>query len=314
MAEKKKKPGEISYTREVDHTIVTAIERPEGESKKRAYILFLTGPLVGKLLMLENGESVIGRGKECTILVNDNRVSRQHVSIAVKGDKAVLRDMGSTNGTFVNGRRVEEKTLKSGDKIQISSATIFKYALQDRTENVFHKELYKMAVMDTVTNIYNKRYFLERLKEEFSHAKRGKKPLTLVMIDIDFFKKVNDTYGHLAGDMVLHQVAARLQGMIRTEDLLARYGGEEFAVLLRGANEEKALALAERMRRRLDEEPIKFEGQDIAVTISLGLATLTPESDIADGKALIAASDECLYASKQNGRNRVTTLSQKKNG
>lgn len=303
------KPGVISHSREVEKTIVTAIERVGTQDAKRAYILFLSGPLVGKLHMLALGTTTMGRSHEATLTVNDNRVSRQHVAIAVEpGGRVVLRDLGSTNGTFVNGQRVEEHPLIDGDKVQISSATIFKFAWQDQTENIFHKELYKMAVIDPVTNIYNKRYFLERLREEFSHARRSQQPVSLMMCDIDHFKHVNDTHGHLAGDMILHQVAQRMAKVLRQEDLLARYGGEEFVLLMRGAAEANAVALGERIRTVIAEDPFNFESAVIPVTISIGVAALTPESIYENPQALIAAADACLYQSKAQGRNRVTAV------
>ncbi|MBI4238494.1 MAG: GGDEF domain-containing protein [Deltaproteobacteria bacterium] len=303
---KSKRDAKISVSREVEHTVVTAIERVEGPGPKRAYILFLSGPLVGKLHMLAQGKTVLGRSREASLVVSDNRVSRQHVEIHVDGDRVILRDLGSTNGTFVNGQKVREHALVDGDKVQISSVTIFKYALQDHTENVFHKELYKMAVTDPVTTLYNKRYFLERLKEEFSHARRTTAPLAMLMIDIDFFKRVNDTHGHLAGDMVLHQVAQTLKGIVRTEDLLCRYGGEEFSVLLRDADTASAAPLAERMRAQVAAGRYTFEGTTIPVTISLGVAAMTPQHPMPDPDALVHSADQALYASKQAGRNRVT--------
>ncbi|MBI2346978.1 MAG: GGDEF domain-containing protein [Deltaproteobacteria bacterium] len=290
-----------------DGTIITQIDETAATEPKRAYILFLSGPLVGKLHLLEEGDTVIGRGTEATIAINDNRISRRHVQIRLQGETALIEDMGSTNGTFVNGHRVQQQKLCDGDKIQVSSSTIFKFALQDKTENIFHKELYRMAIVDPVTNVYNKRYFLERLKEEFSLARRGKQPLALVMIDIDHFKLVNDTHGHLAGDLVLQQVAALLKEMVRQEDLLARYGGEEFAVLLRGTSEDKAMTLAERMRATTAAAPFRFEQQNISVTISLGIAAMEPDRDYTDPTQFIKAADECLYYSKEHGRNRATS-------
>lgn len=298
-----KKKGTIS----AEHTIVTAIEKVgTSEGKKNAYILFLTGALVGKLHMLTEGTTTIGRSHGCTLVLDDTRISRQHVEIRLDRGTATLKDLGSTNGTFVNGERCETKALHDGDKIQISSATIFKFALQDHTENIFHKELYKMAVMDALTNMYNKRYFLERFAEELSHAKRTQKPLAVLMIDIDHFKQVNDTYGHLAGDMILHQVGQRLQQVVRTEDLLARYGGEEMAVLLRGTDESSALQLGERMRQTIAALPMTYEKEQIPVTISVGAAAYSVDSPYETVEECIQAADQCLYVSKDSGRNRVT--------
>lgn len=299
----KKRPATDGFT------VVTAVDRV-APSAKRAYILFLAGPLVGKLHMLGDGPSSIGRTEGNTIVINDNRISRRHVEITVQGEQAVLRDLGSTNGTYVNGARVTEHRLQDGDKIQVSSSTIFKFALQDDTENVYHKELYKMAVKDAVTNLYNKRHFLERFAEELSLARRRGTPLSLLMIDIDHFKQVNDTHGHLAGDMVLYQVARRLEAIIREEDLLARYGGEEFAVLLRGSTEAEGFALAERMRLALAGAPVPFEKITIPVTLSAGIATHHTDTPFDSIEALIQAADECLYYSKRHGRNRATKASE----
>lgn len=306
--DEEKKPAPHEPT---EGTVITSIENVAPVDQKRAYILFLAGPLVGKLHLLEEGTTTIGRSNEATIPINDTRISRRHVALRVEGERVTLEDLGSTNGTFINGQRMKTHGLRDGDKIQISSSTIFKFALQDHTENIFHKELYKMAVIDPVTNIYNKRFFQERLREELSHARRAKAPLSLIMIDIDHFKQVNDTYGHLAGDMILHQVAELLKHVIRQEDILARYGGEEFGVILRGSGEATAVVLAERMRQMVGTATITFEKHTIPVTISLGVAALDREHDYPESDAFIQAADACLYQSKQQGRNRTTAVSTK---
>ena len=203
-----------------DQTVITSVEKIGEESEKHAYVLFLSGPLVGKLHHLDEGTTTLGRAEDVDVFINDNRISRHHISVTVDRKKVTLKDLGSTNGTYVNGQKVQECALKDGDRIQISSATIFKFAYQDKLENVFHKELYKMAVVDVVTNVYNKRFFLERLKDEFSHARRGLIPLALLMIDVDHFKQTNDTHGHLAGDFALAHLAGLIQKMIRDEDVL----------------------------------------------------------------------------------------------
>lgn len=290
-----------------DKTVVTAIHELEtGGDDRRAYILFLSGALQGKLFCLEPGRTIIGRGDDTDILVQEQRISRHHFQILVEEGQAVVEDLGSTNGTFVNGEKVKRKPLASGDKIQISSSTVIKFAYGDKGERMFHDEFYQMANFDAVTNIYNKRFFLERIKEEFSHAKRRQNPLSLLMIDIDFFKKVNDAHGHLAGDFILAQVAGAIKSMVRGEDILARYGGEEFSVILRGIDAKGALVLAERIRKRIEDLNPFFEAKRIPVTISLGVSTLLGDAP-ANAEALIAAADERLYHSKESGRNRVSS-------
>jgi len=288
----------------VDKTVVTKIDEIEKPVDRRAYILFLSGPLQGKLYCLESDETVIGRADEVDIHINDARISRLHFKINVIGGEAVLEDLGSTNGTYVNGQRVQAHTLKDGDKIQISSSTVIKFAYGDKGERMFHDEFYNMANFDAVTGIYNKHAFLKRLDEEFSHARRSGSPLSLLMIDIDFFKKVNDTYGHLAGDFVLTHIVKKIGETIRNEDILARYGGEEFVVILRGIDREGAVQLAERVRSAVENGPLQFEGHTISRTISIGVATFK-EANYDMPEALIAAADQHLYAAKEGGRNQV---------
>ena len=289
-----------------DQTVITKVEKMESGEAKNAFILFLSGPLVGKLHQLNEGETVLGRAPGDDIVINDNRISRKHISVSVAKGKAVLKDLNSTNGTYVNGKRVETHTLKDGDKIQLSSNTIFKFAHQDNLENIFHKELYKMAVLDAVTGIFNKRYFLERLNEEFSHARRKEAPLSLMMIDVDHFKAVNDTHGHLAGDFALAHLAKIIKKMVRTEDIVARYGGEEFGIILRGTDVKGAYLLAERIRKTVEKTPLEFEKKTIAMTISIGVASHLEEKEVKTPEALIASADHYLYQSKTAGRNQTS--------
>lgn len=289
-----------------EKTIITQVGKLEEAGEKRAYILFLAGPLVGKLMELKEGEAILGRAPDAGIPINDGRVSRQHLSLEVAESGTTLTDLGSTNGTYVNGQRVQTHVLQDGDKVQISSQTIFKFAYQDNLENIFHKELYKMAVIDAVTGVFNKRYFSDRLKEELAHARRAKVPLSLMMLDVDFFKKINDTHGHLAGDFALAHIAKTVQKMVRVSDVFARYGGEEFVILLRNTDEKGAAQLAERIRRTVEISPASFEAHTLPITISLGVASLS-ETDYASPEVFIEAADSYLYQSKQGGRNRVTS-------
>jgi diguanylate cyclase (GGDEF)-like protein len=291
-----------------DRTVITAVHDISSDTdSKRAYILFLTGPLVGKIHLLEDGTTSVGRSNDVDIAINDSRISRHHVTIRTQGDKVTIEDLGSTNGTYVNGKRIAGVTaLHDGDKIQLSSNTIFKFAWQDKTENIFHKELYKMAVLDPATALYNKRYFLERFAEELSLARRSSSPLSMIIMDIDFFKKINDTYGHLAGDLVLQQIGQLLKNMTRHEDVVARYGGEEFVLMLRNCDEEASYQMAERIRKTIESHPFEFEGKHIPVTVSLGICALEHDKTDVTTDSMIKTADERLYHSKQQGRNRVT--------
>jgi two-component system cell cycle response regulator len=303
----KKKKDEL---KSMDETLTKPIFKIVEQQSKNAYILFLKGHLLGKLCTLEKGKTVLGRSAQADIPLKDSGVSREHSEIKVDGEKVTIKDLGSTNGTFVNNKRITKYVLKDGDKIQISSATVFKFILSDESEKVFHDELYRMGVMDPVTNIYNKRYFTERLKQEFSLAKRNKTELSLIMIDLDFFKKINDTYGHLAGDFVLGKLSEVFSSLTRDEDIVARYGGEEFVAILPGSGEEGAVICAERIREKIAQTPLLFEGEKINSTVSIGIATLDENNLFGSPEDFIEAADNCLYNSKKSGRNCTTCSSE----
>lgn len=291
-----------------ERTIITDIPGVDEVVKKskHAYIIFLSGPLIGKVHLIKDGSVIVGRAPDVDIPINDLGISRHHISLISEKNSVLVRDLGSTNGTFVNGKRITERELNDGDKIQISSSTIIKFAYQDQVEDIFHNELYKMATIDPLTGAYNKRFFTNRLKEEFSYALRKNIPLTLIMMDLDMFKKVNDNFGHPAGDFALGHLATLTRTVIRNEDIFARFGGEEFAIILKSTELKGAGILCERLRRLIEESEFKFEEQILPITISIGFATLH-DKNFKDFETLLQEADNMLYQSKNNGRNRVTS-------
>lgn len=166
-----------------------------------------------------------------------------------------------------------------------------------------NNRLYEISVLDGLTNVYNRRYLEQRLVEEVAYSKRYRKPLSILLLDIDFFKKLNDSYGHQAGDRVLKDVSARLSLALREYDIVARYGGEEFAVVLPTTPKSRAMVIAERLRRSISDEPFQFQEHTIECTISLGAASLPEDGE--DMDSLVAAADRALYEAKEQGRNRV---------
>lgn len=288
-----------------DKTIVTNLRDIDQirMGDRKPYLIFIGGPSLGKVYVLNEGDTVIGRGQDAGILVEDESISRRHLSFHVDGPHVEVHDLESTNGTFVNGRRVKQCIIEDGDRIQISSASIMKFSFQDKLENIFHKELYRMAVTDPLTAIYNKRFFLDRIEEEFSHAKRGKQMLSLLIFDVDHFKQCNDQYGHLAGDFVLQRIAEQVLSMTRAGDIFARYGGEEFCLLLRQADQKATLTLSERIRHSIESYPFDYNGQNLKVTVSIGVAIYEPT--LATSRVFIQEADRCLYVAKEKGRNRI---------
>jgi len=276
--------------------------------KQNAYLIVISAKsaaTIGRMFKLEQQEIVLGRSVEATFQVEDDGISRKHAKLVLgPTGQYQLVDLGSTNGTYLNGTRVEIAELTDGDKIQLGSNTVLKFSLQDQLEEQYQRSIYESATRDGLTRIFNKKYFMDTLRKEFAYCLRHRVPLSLVMFDVDHFKKINDTYGHQAGDYVLARIAQRVGDTVRVEDLFARYGGEEFALMLRESAEDQALICAERCRRAVDQTEFVFAGTPIKVTISLGIATLT-DSDFAQPEDLIASADKYLYRAKKGGRNRV---------
>jgi diguanylate cyclase (GGDEF)-like protein len=203
----------------------------------------------------------------------------------------------------VNDELIEEYQLRRGDQIKIGD-TIFKYLSGSDVEAQYHETIYRMTIMDGLTNVHNKRYLLETLERELPRAIRHQRPLSLCMFDLDHFKQVNDTYGHIAGDYVLKEVASVVRSRLRPDDVIARYGGEEFAVLLPETDLKGAQAIAEELRKLIAERVFEFEGERIPVTVSIGCTQLRGEDD---AMKLVKAADVKLYEAKRGGRNRVCT-------
>ena len=260
------------------------------------------GPELGRKYNLESPSITLGRSNKCDIQIDQESVSRAHSKIANASRSVRIRDLGSTNGTYVNDELVEERTLVDGDFIKIGR-TIFKFLSGGNIERAYHEEIYRLTTVDGLTQIFNKRYFSEALAREIARASRYRRELSLVMFDLDHFKDVNDTHGHLAGDAVLKTLSLTVKAKIRTEDIFARYGGEEFAIILPEIDGHNAHQFAEKVRRIVENTEFHFEATKIPVTISMGVATLDPEEPTA--AAFIRRADERLYEAKSAGRNCV---------
>ena len=276
-----------------------------GVKRDRAYLVVLAGASVGEMYKVEGDKTVIGRGQKAQVRLLDDGISREHAQVVVEGNRIFLEDLGSTNGTFCNGLKVDRRELCDGDKILVGSTTILKFTYHDNLDEIFQKQMYESALRDGLTKAFNKKYFTDRLESELTFAIRHQSPLVLVMFDIDHFKKVNDTHGHQAGDLVLSELSTLLTGALRAEDVFARYGGEEFAVICRGTDLTQASIVGERMRKAVETHRFTFEGTPIPVTISVGIAGL-PDPAVKDATDLVARADKALYQSKHGGRNRVT--------
>lgn len=276
----------------------------KGLKKDQAFFLVLTGQEIGRLLRIGKSKVSFGRDYSCTFPIEDEEVSRRHAEAISEAGGVYLYDLKSTNGTLVNGRRIHRRRLKNNDKIQIGGFTVFKFIFQDELESHFNEDLYNMASRDPLTKVYNKKHFHDRLSADFSHARRHKDFLSLIMIDIDNFKKINDTHGHIAGDALLYELVQLLLGQLRKEDILARFGGEEFILLLRSTDLESAIVVAEKLRKKIETFFFPMDKGKLKVTISMGIANFTGDNFKSADEMMIRA-DHQLYQAKMKGKNRV---------
>jgi two-component system cell cycle response regulator len=300
-------PRDPNDSSDSDHvrakTVVTSISRiSERPSGKEACLVLIYGSELGKKYNLNAPSLVIGRSSKCDIQIDQESISRNHTKIVNTGKSILIRDLGSTNGTYVNDEPIDEYVMRDGDLIKIGR-TIFKFLTGGNIENAYHEEIYRLTTIDGLTQIFNKRYFLETIEREIARSQRYRRELSLVMFDIDHFKKVNDTYGHLAGDYVLKHLAQAVKTRIRREDCFARYGGEEFSIVLPEIDGLNAKPFAEKIRQLVEATEFRFENTAMPVTISMGVATMDAES--VDAQALVKRADERLYEAKSSGRNRV---------
>jgi two-component system cell cycle response regulator len=287
---------------EAEATRVTKINSEKVAASNEACLVQIYGPGIGKRWPLNGIELTIGRDPVNDIVVDLDNVSRRHCRFTSRDGKVLLKDLGSTNGTYLNDQEVRQETvLRSGDLVKVGGA-IFKF-LCGSVEALYYEEIYQVTICDGLTQIYNKRYFLEFLEREMARCHRYGRALSLLMFDIDHFKKINDEHGHLAGDYALCELAGMIKGRVRREECFARYGGEEFAIVLPETGLEKARTFAERLVKQVRDHTFVFENRTIPLTISVGVAEMS--ADMTEPNQFIKAADTQLYRAKREGRDRV---------
>ena len=293
-----------------DETMAVSGQRPSQEIVppkllQRTVIKVLTGLEAGRVHLVVTDELIVGRQSTCDLRIDDSSLSRQHCRIHKSNGVFFVEDLGSRNGTQVNGVRIKAPVrLEDGALIQLAAGTIIMFSHQEDLEVQAEQRLYASAVLDPLTGLHNRRHLDARLKSEFAFANRHGTPLSVLLIDIDHFKKINDTYGHAGGDAALRQLADRLQRAVRIEDIVARYGGEEFAVVARGIEGAGAMLLAERIRENVAKIQVAHEDTIISFTISVGVTTMSRERVFDSVASVLKAADDGLYKAKETGRNR----------
>lgn len=273
-------------------------------------LMVLEGGDLKTRFRIDEPEMIIGRDIASRLHIADPKISRKHARLTyanfgVRAEEPaiLLEDLGSTNGTFVNGSKITGQVqLRDRDKITVGSV-MFGFFIRDETTMRADESLIRLASVDALTGLSNRGVFNLEVQREFDRARRYRRELSLVLFDIDHFKRFNDTYGHKVGDDVLRHIGRITIQNCRTNDIATRYGGEEFAIILPETPMERALIQAERLRKSILAFPMPTGETAITITVSVGLAMLEPE--MTEPGELIESADRALYRAKESGRNQV---------
>ena len=278
---------------------------PHGAGQDACLVhIYPPDPNLGRRYPLTEVATSIGRGDDCAIRSTDSSISRRHALIT-RGDDGqyTVADLGSTNGTFVNNASRRQTPLRDGDYLRVGNC-LYRFLAGGDVEAEYHEEIYQLTIRDGLTLVHNRRYFSEFLEREAVRAARHKRSVAVILLDIDRLKAVNDRMGYLAGDMTLREFCARVQVILRPDELLARTGGSEFAVVLPEGDADSARATAERIRLSVEKLPFTFNTRTYWLTVSAGVAALTPgEAPTAD--ALLGHASTSLTRAKLAAGNRV---------
>ncbi|RED43367.1 diguanylate cyclase (GGDEF)-like protein [Aestuariispira insulae] len=302
-----------SMTSSTDQTtfITTYIDEGEADllskSDARPGLVFLTGYESGRVFMFEDRQIMTGRSDECQIQILEPDVSRTHALFDISAEGVEVIDMRSRNGVYVNGERVQRAWLSDQDLIRVGAVMTFKLVFLNPSELKFQEDLFNAAVHDSLTKLFNKRYFLGVFDKRMTRVRQGSSRMSLLALDLDFFKKLNDSYGHPVGDKALRHVADLIGAESRDMDVVCRFGGEEFMVLLHDVDLEGAVQIAERIRASIESRPLVHQDREIPITTSIGAACSNEITGAPD--KLISLADTRLYRAKKLGRNQVCSQS-----
>jgi diguanylate cyclase (GGDEF)-like protein len=285
------------------------------QKERRPALVSLRGELMAVPIPLERDEVIIGRALEADVRLNDSRASRLHARITSERDPQTgvtsyrITDLGSTNGTLVNGGPITEVFLNDGDKIEIGEH-LFRFDMLDEIDREFQHQIHRLLAHDELTGLLTSKSFFSELRRESARAQAESRPFCVLMMDLDHFKDVNDTYGHLVGSKTLEETGHVIKEALRAGDVASRFGGEEFAAFLLDANYAQGLVAAERVRVALAQHEFSASRMDSPgiqtthrITISIGVAAFP--DDATDPIQLVELADSALYRAKRNGRNRI---------
>lgn len=260
----------------------------------------------GKHFLFTDSPILIGRDKTNVLCLEDDKVSKVHSEVTIIADQeleqVVIKDLDSTNGTYVNGEPVRQAVLKSGDKIELGD-TVLRFHYKDEIEEEYHSRLFTFAATDSLTGLYNRRYTINELENQSKIARRNERIFSLIIIDIDNFKRINDVYGHLAGDDYLKKMAFVLNRSLREQDICGRIGGEEFLIILPETDLEGALNLANRIREQIEKTELIHQGRVVKTTVSAGISQFGLHAS--KSRELFNMADMALQKAKKTGKNTI---------
>ena len=289
-----------------DKTALIDINSNDFKNERWKSCIIIEGDQIGKIFNLLKQHNIIGRVEDADICLDSPTVSRKHAEIRFDNRNGIfIKDLNSSNGTYVNGKKITEADLREGDIFSIGIYKL-KVASLSKHDTIFFQRMMDNAEKDSLTGMYNKGFITKFLDSAITQSGHLKKLVSIAMVDIDHFKSINDTYGHIAGDAVLKDIAAVFCTYLRSADKYGRFGGEEFLIIFDRTSLHDAQIISERIRKMVMEHKTVYENQPITVTISIGLAS-NENSQINDAKALIKRADEKLYLAKKNGRNQVVS-------
>jgi diguanylate cyclase (GGDEF)-like protein len=266
--------------------------------------IYPDGPELGAKIALSLDSMIIGRGEDCGIQIRDSSISRYHALISRgKDGRYSITDLESTNGTFVNNASPRGRVLQDGDYVRFGNC-VYRFLADQDLETEYQEELYRIAITDGLTQVHNRRYLNDFLKRELCRARHHRRPLAIILFDLDHFRSVNEGFGRLAGDMALLELSGRLRAAARRDELLARFGEDRFALVLPESDGCMARAAAERILQMIERHPFRFNGLCYPMTVSAGVAAVSG-GEVIRSNALIARAETNLFRAKQAGRNRV---------
>jgi diguanylate cyclase (GGDEF)-like protein len=306
MVEETTQPGRRALSGE--RTKPTPPVPPETEDSKRPYLVIIGGDHLGEIHKIDKTPAIIGRGHDADIRIADDGISREHVEVLGERERVTVRDLGSTNGTFHNGRKVDEVELYDGDKISIGSTTILKFSYRDGFDEAFEQRLSGLGIRDELTRALKKAFFLDRLESEVAFSIRHRTPIALIAWELDGFEAIDKLHGPTVGASLLSAAAYAVTRVIRREDVFVRYGGAEFGLLCRNTPLDAALRIAERFREVIETTEVRVGSESVHVTASFGVATCPAAAPgIVTPADLISAANAAMRRAKTLGRNRVET-------